>query len=125
MKLPLLEATPAVQEFEQQSKTMCEHVLNAHAMQEYTHEHLQQSCNDAINGTACSDISYTFVIDFMMNMQVPWFGGEQPSETYHFSAKAIYLLGMVEEFSHHDKHKKVNSSHVHMKKRQVKRVATM
>ena len=31
-------------------------------MQEYTHELLQQSCNDAINGTACSDISYTFVI---------------------------------------------------------------
>ena len=38
-------------------------------------------------------------------MQVPWFGGEQPHETYYFSPRVIYLLGRVQEFSHYNKHK--------------------
>jgi hypothetical protein len=45
--------------------------------------------------------SYTFVVDFGQNMELPSFNGEQPGSTYYYSPLSVYNLGMVDQ-SHKD-----------------------
>jgi hypothetical protein len=43
-----------------------------------------------------SDRTYTFIVDYGQNMELPMFGHEQPGDTYYFSPLTIYNLGVVD-----------------------------
>ena len=36
------------------------------------------------------------VVDFMMNMDMPYFGGDQPGETYYYTPMTVNTLGIVD-----------------------------
>ena len=42
-----------------------------------------------------SDRTYTFVVDYGQNMEIPVFNEEQPGPTYYFSPVGVYNLGVV------------------------------
>ena len=42
-----------------------------------------------------SEQSYTFVVDYGQNMEMPCFGSNQPGDTYYFTPLSVYNLGIV------------------------------
>ncbi len=45
--------------------------------------------------TSHSKRTYTFVVDYGQNMEMPCFGGNQPGDTYYFTPLSVYNLGVV------------------------------
>ena len=43
-----------------------------------------------------SDRTYTLIVDYGQNMELPMFGHEQPGDTYYYSPLTIYNLGVVD-----------------------------
>ncbi len=39
--------------------------------------------------------TYTFVIDYSQNLEMPCFGGYQPGDSYYFTPLSVYKLGVV------------------------------
>ena len=40
--------------------------------------------------------SYCLVADYCQNLSIPYFGGEQPGDTYYFSPLFVYVFGMAD-----------------------------
>ena len=73
-----------------------QHVTRAHSQRLYAIELQEESRLDAINEVAHEDRRYTFIGDFAQNIYLPFFGSNQPGETYYFSPKMIYQFGVVD-----------------------------
>ncbi len=41
-------------------------------------------------------ISFCLVADYAQNLGVPYFGSEQPENTYYYSPLAVYIFGLVD-----------------------------
>jgi hypothetical protein len=41
-------------------------------------------------------ISFCLVADYAQNLGVPYFGSEQPGDTYYYSPLAVYIFGLVD-----------------------------
>lgn len=42
------------------------------------------------------DTTYTLVVDYMMNMELPFYGSAQPGITYYYTPMNVYTLGIVD-----------------------------
>ena len=42
------------------------------------------------------DMIYTLVVDYCQNMEMPFFGMDQPGETYYYTPKTVNVLGIVD-----------------------------
>ena len=51
---------------------------------------------DAKNNVPHSRRTYTFVVDYGQNMEMPAFNQHQPGETYYYSPLSVYNLGVVD-----------------------------
>ncbi len=56
---------------------------------------VEKSRTHAKNNVCHSHRSYTFVVDYGQNMEMPSFGGNQPGDTYYFTPLSVYNLGVV------------------------------
>ena len=54
---------------------------------------LAQQANES---TPHAERIYCIVVDYCMNLAVPYFGSEQPGETYYYSPLNVFLLGIVD-----------------------------
>jgi hypothetical protein len=73
-----------------------EHIQMADAQRRLVNEKMKQAMNDASHGVPHSRRTYTFIVDYGQNMELPFFGQSQPGDTYHFTPLAIYNLGVVD-----------------------------
>jgi hypothetical protein len=48
-----------------------------------------------------SERTYTFIVDYGQNMELPFFGACQPGDTYYYTPLTVYNLGLV-DVSHED-----------------------
>ena len=58
---------------------------------------ISKARQDASSNLSHSDRSYTFVVDYGQNMEIPTFQDQQPGVTYYYSLLSIYNLGMVDQ----------------------------
>jgi hypothetical protein len=96
--LPCSASEPQ-KELEQATTKMSRHVQNASVQRDLVNEKMAKSRADANAQVPHIERTFTFVADYMQNMSLPYFGGEQPGETYYLSPETIYLFGVVEEFT--------------------------
>jgi hypothetical protein len=62
--------------------------------------------NDADIGAPHSERTYTFVVDYWQNTELPVFSHEQPGCAYYYSPLSVYNLGVV---NHAYKYGRINS----------------
>ena len=58
-------------------------------------KYIAKAIGCAKNGTAHGERTYTFVVDYGQNVELPVFNLEQPGMTYYFSPLSVYNLGVV------------------------------
>ena len=59
------------------------------------HSELFIKLRDASKNKDHSSRSYTFVVDYGQNMELPVYNKEQPGVTYYYSPLSVYNLGVV------------------------------
>ena len=72
------------------------HVAQAAAQRMLANKKINEACEDFQNSVQHSRRRYTFVCDYCQNMQLPYFGKEQPGDTYYFSPLTINVFGVVD-----------------------------
>ena len=82
------------------------HVQMARVQRELYRHYVNKAINDAEIGALHSERSYTFVVDYGQNMELPVFNHEQPGCAYYYSPLSVYNLGVV---NHAHKYGQINS----------------
>ncbi len=77
------------------------HVKSACCQQSLYKCLVDKARSDAKAKVPHSKRTYTFVVDYGQNMEMPCFGGNQPGDSYYFTPLCVYNLGIV------------NCAHVH------------
>ena len=72
------------------------HISMARAQRGLSQVKIELAMRDARLGTVHSKRTYTFVVDFGQNMELPVFHTQQPGCTYYYSPLSIYNLGVVD-----------------------------
>ena len=73
-----------------------DHVRAAQAMRRAIKEREMESQQLYDSNVEHESMSYTVVIDYAQNLDVPHFGGQQPGETYYYSPKSVYVFGVCD-----------------------------
>ena len=90
---PVIDASevsdnPPTEQQEQELLEAARHVRMARVQRKRFQEHI---------ATARSNPSVkTLVVDYGQNMQLPWFGSNQPGSTYYYTPLNVYNLGVVD-----------------------------
>ncbi len=79
-----------------------QHVSNAQVQCLYYKALVCKARLDCKNNLSHSDRSYTFVVDYGQNMEVPFFGETQPGDSYYYTPMSVYNLGVVNSGHLHD-----------------------
>ena len=77
-------------------KEASEHVKMASAQQKLVSNKIELARSDGKNQVPHRDRTYTLIVDYAQNMELPWFGETQPGETYYYTPLAIYNFGVVD-----------------------------
>jgi hypothetical protein len=72
------------------------HVRMARAQRELVNAKVQAAREDSINAVDHFHRTYTFIVDYGQNMELPFFGGSQPGDTYYYTPLNIFNLGFVD-----------------------------
>ena len=86
---------PDTEEREKLIDAVMEHVKMAKTQREYANELTRQASTIKLDLIKTVK-KYVFVVDYCQNMGVPHFGEQQPGETYYFTPKSIYCLGIAD-----------------------------
>ena len=71
------------------------HVKAARSQRKLLNDKVEQAIKDVENNLPHKDTVHTLVVDYGQNMQLPWFGENQPGETYYYTPLNVYNLGVV------------------------------
>jgi len=72
--------------------------VNMAGCQRATYQHYVKVARQCVlDNTPHEESTYTFVVDYGQNMEVPVFNHQQPGCTYYFSPLGVYNLGVVNE----------------------------
>jgi hypothetical protein len=88
---------PAVERREQMIGRAYKHVEMARAQRLLYTNLINKARRDAIDSIQHSKRSYTFVVDYGQNMEVPVLNNAQFGASYYMSPLSIYNLGMVDQ----------------------------
>ena len=84
------------------------HIKMARAQRCLYQVKIELAMRDARLGTVHSKRTYTFVVDFGQNMELPVFNKQQPGCTYYYSPLSVYNLGVVNH-GHIDKNGEIGA----------------
>lgn len=71
------------------------HIKMARAQRSLYQAKIQEAKSAAEADVRHEDRTYTFVVDYGQNMELPIFNSQQPGCTYYYSPLSVYNLGMV------------------------------
>jgi hypothetical protein len=91
---PECAATLIAEEREQMMLEVVEHILMARAQRMLYRDKID-AARMSVNKPH-SERTYTFVVDYGQNMELPIFNKEQPGCTYYYSPMTVNVLGMVD-----------------------------
>ena len=93
---PECAATKAEEERELLLLNAGKHVKMAQVQRSLYQEKVAKAREDALLHKVHSERTYTFVVDYGQNMELPCYNKEQPGVTYYYSPLSVYNLGMVD-----------------------------
>jgi hypothetical protein len=93
------DVDPITEEREQKIEAAALHVRAARAQRELVNKKIELARGS--RDLPHQDRIYTLIVDYGQNMELPYFGHEQPGDTYYFCPLTIYNLGVV-DVSHAD-----------------------
>ena len=73
-----------------------DHVRRARAMRAFVNEKIDSCRQHRQQGVQHSDRIYTFIADFCQNMELPYFGKEQPGDTYYLTPSKLEGFGVAD-----------------------------
>ncbi len=71
------------------------HIKMSRSQRSLYQEKVAATVTDATEGVTHLEQTYTFVMDYGQNMELPVYNSQQPGCTYYFSPLSVYNLGMV------------------------------
>ena len=72
------------------------HIRMARVQRALYQAYVTKAVADALECKEHSSRSYTFVVDYGQNMEIPIYNNEQPGCTYYYSPLSVYNLGVVD-----------------------------
>lgn len=91
-----------LEEREQLMLESAEHIRMARAQRELYQQKMEEAQHDASEGKEHTETTYTYVVDFGQNMEMPVYNSQQPGCTYYYSPLSVYNLGMVDHAYEYD-----------------------
>ena len=91
-----VEVDNAVLENENLMLKAAAHVKSAIAQRNLANNKVQQAIDDMLAEVPHQQRTYTFIADYCQNFGLPYFGSEQPGETYYFSPLNVNCFGVVD-----------------------------
>jgi hypothetical protein len=73
-----------------------QHIEDATSMRALCQKVIEEAKTATKNDVADEEMVITLVADYCQNMEMPFFGKDQPSETYYYTPKTINLFGIVD-----------------------------
>jgi hypothetical protein len=73
-----------------------QHIDDAASMRQLTQKVIEDAKTATRENYADKDMAITLVADYCQNMEMPFFGKDQPGETYYYTPKTINLFGIVD-----------------------------
>jgi hypothetical protein len=73
-----------------------QHVREAQAMRKFAQEKTAQAKDDAEQKRPRSESTKTLFADYSQGAELPYFGSEQPGETYYYSPLTVNIFGIVD-----------------------------
>ena len=70
------------------------HVVNARVMRETANARVNEALQDEEKNVSWGERHDCIVVDYCQNMELPFFGGTQPGDTYYFSPLGVYCFGV-------------------------------
>lgn len=71
------------------------HIKMARVQRSLYIHYVAEAVNHTLANKAHNEKTYTFVVDYCQNMELPVFNSEQPGPVYYFSPLGVYTCGMV------------------------------
>ena len=72
------------------------HVKAARAQRLLLQKKQKEARDSHYNGADTDNKIRCLVVDYAQNMELPWFGEEQPGEIYYYTPLNVFLLGVVD-----------------------------
>ena len=91
-----------LEESEQLVLESAERIRMARAQQALYQQKMEDAQRDASEGKEHTETTYTYVVDFGKNMEMPIYNSQQPGCTYYYSPLSVYNLGMVDHAYEYD-----------------------
>ncbi len=91
---PECASDKVAEEKEQMFLEAAEHIKMARAQRQLYQDKVEKARRTV--GKIHSERTYTFVVDYGQNMELPEFNAEQPGATYYYSPMSVNNLGMVD-----------------------------
>ena len=98
-----LAATVAVEAREILLLELVDHIKMARVQRALYQEKVESAVNLAKEGVNHGSRTYTFVVDYEQNTELPIYNSEQPGCTYYFNPLSVYNLGMVNHAHEYEK----------------------
>jgi hypothetical protein len=92
----------AFQEREKEVLVLARHMEEAKSMRELAQELTTAGKESAARNDPPGDQVTTVVVDYSQNMEKPFFGRDQPGDTFYFAPKTVNLLGIVDTTTEKD-----------------------
>jgi hypothetical protein len=73
-----------------------QHIEDATSMRVLCQKAIEEAKTATRENVADEDMVITLVADYCQNMEMPFFGKDQPGETYYYTPKTINLFGIVD-----------------------------
>ena len=88
------------------------HIRMARVQRLLYQKYVAKAIKHAKENYAHADRTYTFVVDYGQNMELPVYNKEQPGCTYYYSPLSVYNLGVVNHAHFYDNNRKYGP-HLH------------
>ena len=86
----------SIEHRENQFIVAARHVTEAQAMRKFAQEKTAQAKADALQNRPRNETTKTLFADFSQGAELPYFGSEQPGETYYYSPLTMNIFGVVD-----------------------------
>jgi hypothetical protein len=83
-------------ETERIANAIKQHIEDATSMRALCRTAIEEAKTATKNNVADEDMVITLVADYCQNMEMPYFGKDQPGETYYYTPKTINVFGIVD-----------------------------
>jgi hypothetical protein len=78
------------------AKMIKQHIEDSTSMRELCQKAIEDAKTATKENLEDEEMVITVVVDYCQNMEMPFFGKDQPGETYYYTPKTINLLGIVD-----------------------------